>query len=143
MMALCRVGSLLYMASRSITSRRSISSSSNILPQAASASKVSGLSQSPKIIVALPASIRLAIAISPSRDRSSTLPISRRYILTGSSVRSIGALASAFNATPTFFSLVVFFFGFTSSISASALSITFIPISESIVITFSICSEDI
>jgi hypothetical protein len=45
-------------------------------------------SQSPAIIVLRPASMRLAMAISPSRERSSTEPISRRYIRTGSSVRS-------------------------------------------------------
>jgi hypothetical protein len=56
--------------------------------------KVSGLSHSPAIIASRPASMRLAIAISPSRDRSSTEPISRRYMRTGSSVRSVGSLAS-------------------------------------------------
>ena len=50
--------------------------------------KVSGLSHSPAIIVLRPASIRLAMAISPSRESSSTVPISRRYMRTGSSVRS-------------------------------------------------------
>ena len=35
--------------------------------------------------------MRLAMAISPSRDRSSTEPISRRYMRTGSSVRSAGS----------------------------------------------------
>ena len=49
--------------------------------------KVSGLSHSPPIIMSRPASMRLAMAISPSRDSSSTLPISRRYMRTGSSVR--------------------------------------------------------
>ena len=39
-------------------------------------------------MVSRPASIRLAMAISPSRDSSSTEPISRRYMRTGSSVRS-------------------------------------------------------
>ena len=53
--------------------------------------KVSGLSQRPAIIVSRPASMRLAIAISPSRDSSSTEPISRRYMRTGSSVRSVGS----------------------------------------------------
>ena len=53
--------------------------------------KVSGLSQSPAIIASRPASMRLAMAISPSRDRSSTEPISRRYMRTGSSVRSAGS----------------------------------------------------
>ena len=56
--------------------------------------KVSGLSHSPAIIASRPASMRLAMAISPSRERSSTEPISRRYIRTGSSVRSDGSLAS-------------------------------------------------
>ena len=42
----------------------------------------------PRIIVSRPASMRLAMAISPSRESSSTEPISRRYIRTGSSVRS-------------------------------------------------------
>ena len=55
--------------------------------------KVSGLSHSPAIIASRPASMRLAIAISPWRERSSTEPISRRYIRTGSSVRSDGSLA--------------------------------------------------
>ena len=55
--------------------------------------KVSGLSQRPAIIVSRPASMRLAMAISPSRDRSSTEPISRRYMRTGSSVRSAGSAA--------------------------------------------------
>ena len=53
--------------------------------------KVSGLSQSPAIIASRPASMRLAMAISPSRDSSSTEPISRRYMRTGSSVRSVGS----------------------------------------------------
>jgi hypothetical protein len=56
--------------------------------------KVSGLSHRPAIIASRPASIRLAIAISPSRDRSSIDPIVRRYMRTGSSVRSVGSLAS-------------------------------------------------
>jgi len=37
--------------------------------------------------------MRLAMAISPSRDNSSTEPISRKYMRTGSSVRSVGSLA--------------------------------------------------
>src|SRR6516225_5978712 len=56
--------------------------------------KVSGLSHRPAIIASRPASMRLAMAISPSRDKSSTEPISRRYMRTGSSVRSAGSLAS-------------------------------------------------
>ncbi len=50
--------------------------------------KVSGLSHSPAIIASRPASMRLAMAISPSRDSNSTEPISRKYMRTGSSVRS-------------------------------------------------------
>jgi hypothetical protein len=42
--------------------------------------KVSGLSDRPAIIASRPASMRLAMAISPSRDKSSTEPISRRYM---------------------------------------------------------------
>ena len=53
--------------------------------------KVSGLSHRPAIIASRPASMRLAMAISPSRESSSTEPISRRYIRTGSSVRSAGS----------------------------------------------------
>ena len=44
---------------------------------------VIGLSQMPPIILSWPASMRLAISISPSRLSSSTLPISRRYMRTG------------------------------------------------------------
>ena len=58
--------------------------------------KVSGLSQSPAIMASRPASMRLAMAISPSRERSSTEPISRRYMRTGSSVRSVGSLVADF-----------------------------------------------
>ena len=64
--------------------------------------KVSGLSHNPAIIASRPASMRLAMAISPSRDNSSTEPISRRYIRTGSSVRSVGSevrVATALAAT--------------------------------------------
>ena len=53
--------------------------------------KVSGLSHRPAIIASRPASMRLAMAISPSRDSSSTEPMSRRYMRTGSSVRSVGS----------------------------------------------------
>ena len=71
--------------------------------------KVSGLSHSPPIIMSRPASMRLAMAISPSRDSSSTLPISRRYMRTGSSVRPrlasstlpVGSSSSASSAFST------------------------------------------
>jgi len=51
-----------------------------------------------------PSSIRLAISISPSRVRSSTEPISRMYMRTGSVVRpnsesSVDAAASASSST--------------------------------------------
>ena len=74
--------------------------------------KVSGLSQRPAIIASRPASMRLAMAISPSRDNSSTEPISRRYIRTGSSVRSDGS----------FFSVVASALGFASTSSPSLSS---------------------
>ena len=56
--------------------------------------KVSGLSHSPAIIASRPASIRLAMATSPWRESSPIEPISRRYMRTGSSVRSTGSLTS-------------------------------------------------
>ena len=74
--------------------------------------KVSGLSQRPAIIASRPASMRLAMAISPSRDSSSTEPISRRYMRTGSSVRSDGS----------FFSAVTSAFGLASTSSPSLSS---------------------
>jgi hypothetical protein len=57
--------------------------------------KVIGLSHRPQIIVSRPASMRLAMAISPSRESNSTAPISRRYIRTGSSVRSTASFLVA------------------------------------------------
>ena len=74
-------------ASRSMMSRSSIRPALSWSCQEMIALKVSGLSHRPPIIMSRPASMRLAMAISPSRDSSSTLPISRRYIRTGSSVR--------------------------------------------------------
>ena len=98
---------------------------------------VSGLSQMPPIMACRPASMRLAMAISPSRESSSTLPISRRYMRTGSSVRprsssSTVAVVVA-GAAAGCSSLVLS--------SDSSLSMTLMPISESIVIVSSICSE--
>ena len=43
-----------------------------------------------RVTPSLPSSMRLASEISPSRVRSETRPISRRYIRTGSSVRPMG-----------------------------------------------------
>jgi hypothetical protein len=81
-------GPLESIASRSRISRSCISPSFKAFDHWMIALKVIGLSQRPQIIVSRPASIRLAIAISPSRLSNSTAPISRRYIRTGSSVRS-------------------------------------------------------
>ena len=72
-------------------SRRKIFPSLSSSRQMMMAWNVSGLSQRPAIIASRPASMRLAMAISPSRDNSSTVPISRRYMRTGSSVRSPGS----------------------------------------------------
>src|ERR1700747_2560486 len=73
---------------------------------------VSGLSHSPAIMASRPASMRLAIATSPSRESNSTEPISRRYMRTGSSVRSVGSLAWTLAGT----------FGRTSTSSPPSLS---------------------
>ena len=76
-----------YIISRSIISRSCIVPAKSSSRQPAIALIVIGLSHKPSIITVLPASIRLAMAISPSRDNSSTDPISLRYIRTGSSLR--------------------------------------------------------
>jgi len=104
--------------------------------QNSNALMVSGLSQMPPIIFSRPASMRLAMAISPSRESSSTEPISRRYMRTGSSVRPMSSSAmlpavGLFSAASGAFS------------SGSSPSITVMPISESIDMVSSICSEDI
>jgi hypothetical protein len=108
--------------------------------------KVSGLSHRPAIIASRPASMRLAMAISPSRDRSSTEPISRRYMRTGSSVRSDGSLSdltisglevTSTSSPPSSSSSS----SFSASASASSCSITLMPISDSIDSVSSICSE--
>ena len=115
--------------------------------------KVSGLSQSPAIMASRPASMRLAMAISPSRERSSTEPISRRYMRTGSSVRSAGSLAAdlagtgrCWTSTSSPFSLSGSSSGSSrvatsSSGSASLVSTTLTPISLNIDRMSSICSE--
>ena len=112
--------------------------------------KVSGLSHRPAIIVSRPASMRLAMAISPSRDSSSTEPISRRYMRTGSSVRSVGSFLAGVAAT----AVPVCSASSLASSSASAAgsagsassptsssSTTLMPMSESIDMVSSICSE--
>ena len=110
--------------------------------------KVSGLSHSPAIIASRPASMRLAIAISPSRDSNSTVPISRRYMRTGSSVRSPGSdfltSVTAFCVTSTSsLSVSSASSSFSSSASASSASDTLMPMSESIDMMSSICSGEV
>ena len=133
-------------------------SRSRILPSLSSsrqmmiAWKVSGLSHKPAIIASRPASIRLAMAISPSRDRSSTEPISRRYMRTGSSVRSAGSelrvatavdrAASTISPPSGSSSSTLSALSFSAS-SASSLSTTLMPISLSIAFMSSIWSDEI
>ena len=110
--------------------------------------KVSGLSHRPAIIASRPASMRLAIAISPSRDSNSTVPISRRYMRTGSSVRSPGSdfltSVTAFCVTSTSsLSVSSASSSFSSSLSASSASDTLMPMSESIDMMSSICSGEV
>ena len=112
---------------------------------------VSGLSHRPAIIASRPASMRLAMAISPSRDSSSTEPISRRYMRTGSSVRSVGSLASDLAGTFcwTSTSSPPSLSGSSSASSrcsspssvASSVSTTLTPISLNMARMSSICSE--
>ena len=122
-------------------SRSRMRPSSSASRQARMASKVSGLSQIPPIIASRPASIRLAMAISPSRDSSSTDPISRRYMRTGSSVRPISSSSILPPFTTSSSSSPAGLRSSRSSLSSS--SMTFTPISESWVMMSSICSDDI
>ena len=128
-------------ASRSMMSRNNIRPALSWSCQEMIAAKVSGLSHSPLIIMSRPASIRLAMAISPSRDSSSTLPISRRYMRTGSSVRP--TVASSMLPVCSSSASSVFSTGATtaSPSSCSSLSTTWMPISDSEAIRSSICSE--
>ena len=113
--------------------------------------KVSGLSHRPAIMASRPASMRLAMAISPSRDSSSTEPISRRYMRTGSSVRSVGSLVSDLAGTFCWTSTSSppsasgsssgSSRSFSSSSVASSVSTTLTPISLNMARTSSICSE--
>ena len=137
-------------------------SRSRILPSLSSsrqmmiAWKVSGLSHRPAIIASRPASMRLAMAISPSRDSSSTEPISRRYMRTGSSVRSTGSVARVATAVEREVSTSSPGSGSSSSAAAavsaavsfsassvSSVSTTLMPISLSIAFMSSIWSEEI
>ena len=101
-----------------------------------------------------PASMRLAMAISPSRESSSTEPMSRRYMRTGSSVRSVGserALVVAGRLGATMARLPSSASSALSSAllslsaapsSASSLSTTVMPMSDSIDMVSSIWSGD-
>ena len=136
-------GSLESMASRSRISRNCISPSLSAVDHSMMALNVVGLSHRPQIMVSRPASIRLAMAISPSRLSNSTAPISRRYMRTGSSVRSAAAFFGT--AAEDFFSLSLPSIDSTSSPpSSSATSSSFstirTPISEMADMTSSICS---
>ena len=88
-----------FVVSRSMMSRRQTLPLSSASRQTAKALKVSGLSQSPASMTPRPASIRLAMATSPARESSSTELISRRYMRTGSSVRSAASFVSALTET--------------------------------------------
>jgi len=109
----------------------------------------SGLSHKPAIMASRPASMRLAMAISPSRDSSSTEPISRKYMRTGSSVRSVGSRVSdlagvlavtSIRSPPSASSSSSSRLS-SSSASASSVSTTLIPISFMMASTSSIFSE--
>ena len=78
---------------------------------------VMGLSHIAPIIFSRPASILLAIAISPSLLRSSTAPISLKYNLTGSSVFPVCFFSSSEPSSP-----FLEFSSFAALISAAASS---------------------
>ena len=133
-------------------SRSRILASLSSSRQMMTAWKVSGLSHRPAIIASRPASMRLAMAISPSRESSSTEPMSRRYMRTGSSVRSVGSArvcvtAGTLGAGATARPVV----GSSSSASSaswagassgSSLSTTVMPMSDSIDMVSSIWSGE-
>ena len=130
-------------------------SRSRILPSFSSsrqmmmAWKVSGLSHRPAIMASRPASMRLAMAISPSRDSSSTEPISRRYMRTGSSVRSVGlgacvvatAVGAALSTSSPASLVLLGLGGCLLGLLGLLGSTTLMPISVSIAMMSSICSE--
>ncbi len=113
--------------------------------------KVSGLSHRPAIIASRPASMRLAIAISPWRESNSIDPIVRRYMRTGSSVRSGGSLTSdlartfCWTSTSSPLSLSASSSdcscGSSPSLLVSSVSTRLTPISLNMASTSSICSE--
>ena len=92
--------------------------------------KVKGFLLIPLNIKSLPASILFAIAISPSLERSSTFPISLRYILTGSSVlpNSLSEALVDFTTSPLVVSLPTT--SVSESFDSSSVSTKLIPTSE-------------
>ncbi len=107
---------------------------------------VSGLSHRPAIMASRPASMRLAMAISPSRESSSTVPISRRYMRTGSSVRSAGSarvserVGMVCGASARLSSSSTVSSAGSAGSSPSSWSTTLMPMSESIARVSSIWS---
>jgi hypothetical protein len=134
-------------------SRRKTLPSFNSSRQMMTAWNVSGLSHRPAIMASWPASMRLAMAVSPSLESSTIDRISRRYMRTGSSVRSAGSLApdlaGGFDVTATIslpspsssFSSPAASRGSFGSASASSVSTTLIPSSLSIDRMSSLVSE--
>ncbi len=109
---------------------------------------VAGEAEIASIIAIRPPSMRLAISISPSRVSSSTVPISRMYMRTGSVVRpnSLSTVERAASASSSASSTVaaVGVVLFSNSISASGVcSYTATPRSLSIVTTTSSVSASI
>ena len=93
------------------------------------------------IVSRAPSSIFFAISTSPSRLKSDTEPISRRYIFTGSPVLStLGTRASVSLRFTSLISFIDFFRVSFSPCSVSMISIFFSPKSEMI---SSICSADV
>ena len=139
-------GSFDSIASRSRISRSCISSLLSASDHWMIAWKVIGLSHRPRIMVSRPASIRLAMAISPSRLSSSTAPISRRYMRTGSSVRSTVSFfftRSGRSAMPSGCSSTSSTSFSSGSTASSSLSTMLTPISLIADMMSSIWSEDI
>ena len=128
-----------YIISKSTMSRSCIVPPTSSSRQEAMAFKVIGLSHKPLSITVFPASIRFAMAISPSRERSSTAPISRRYIRTGSSER-LNSFSSKFPLSSMSSSCSRSSFSFSKS-SVSDSEIRLIPKSEIEAIMSSMFSE--
>jgi hypothetical protein len=98
-------------------------------------------------MVSRPASMRLAMAISPSRLSNSTEPISRRYMRTGSSVRSEPALVLDVVETAVPVAGAISWpwssSSFSTSVSStSSSSTTLMPMSENMDMKSSICSDE-